>query len=128
MVYGIGTDILEIARIERMYRQYGNALAQRILSRVEQHDFAGCRHQAAFLAKRFAAKEAFAKAVGTGIRGVVSFGNITVGKDKLGKPEYFFEPPLAVWLKEKGVGKVHLSLSDEKEYVLAFAVAESDMV
>ena len=74
--------------------------------------------------KRFAAKEAFAKAVGTGIRGAVSFRNIGVGHDALGKPELFFAPALTKWLEEQGIRSCHLSMSDEEDTVMAFVIAE----
>lgn len=77
-----------------------------------------------YLAKRFAAKEAFAKAVGTGIRGAVSFRNIGIGHDALGKPEFFYGPALSEWLEEQGISRVSLSMADEGDTVLAFAVAE----
>ncbi|ULJ61714.1 holo-ACP synthase [Wielerella bovis] len=124
MIYGIGTDILLIHRIEQMHQKYGDALPRRLLSRVEQHEFSGCHDPVRFLAKRFAAKEAFAKAVGMGIRAPVSFHNISVAHDSLGRPEFMCEPELQQWLIMHNISRVHLSLSDEKTQILAFAIAE----
>lgn len=125
MIYGIGTDILAVARIERLYRQYGDAAARRILSETEQPEFQAAADKARFLAKRFAAKEAFAKAVGTGLRGAVGMRSITVAHDDRGKPLFEYADELDAYLAEAGIGRVHLSLSDEQEYVAAFALAEA---
>ena len=78
------------------------------------------------MAKRFAAKEAFAKAVGTGIREPVSLRFIGVAHDGLGKPVFACAPELAAWLAARGIARVHLSLSDEREQVVAFALAEAE--
>ncbi|QMT32782.1 holo-ACP synthase [Conchiformibius steedae DSM 2580] len=131
MIYGIGTDILAVKRIETLYKKYGEALPRRILSRIEALEFADKfspknRDEAVrFLAKRFAAKEAFAKAVGTGIREPVGFHGISVSHNEAGKPEFVCEEALKQWLVAKNIVKIHLSLSDEARYVSAFAVAET---
>lgn len=125
MIYGIGTDIVALARIEKLHKKYGQAFAQRLLSRIELLEYPQAGSPANFLAKRFAAKEAFAKAVGTGLRSPVSLRNIGVGHDGLGKPEFICEPELQQWLQAKGIRRVHLSMSDEDGRVSAFAVAET---
>lgn len=124
MIYGIGTDIVSLKRIIRLNKKFGLAFAQRILSPEELLEFPQAGKPVNYLAKRFAAKEAFAKAVGTGIRGVVSFRNIGVGHDALGKPELFFAPALSKWLEEHGIRSCHLSMSDEEDTVMAFVIAE----
>ncbi|QEY24165.1 holo-ACP synthase [Neisseria animalis] len=124
MIYGIGTDLLSVGRIARLYRKFGAAFAERILCSEELRELPQAADSDNYLAKRFAAKEAFAKAVGTGIRGAVSFSHIGIGHDKLGKPEFFYTPALSAWLAEQGIARVSLSLSDEDGMVLAFAVAE----
>ncbi|QMT30678.1 holo-ACP synthase [Alysiella filiformis] len=128
MIYGIGNDILSIKRIEELYKKYGEALPRRILSRIEILEFEQFAHQqinaVRFLAKRFAAKEALSKAVGTGFREPVSLHNISIGHNDLGKPEFLFESALQNWLAEHRIGKIHLSLSDEQDYVAAMVVAQ----
>ena len=120
MIYGIGTDILSIKRIEELYKKYGEALPRRVLSRIEELEFTNRFAQqnstdaVRFIAKRFTAKEAFAKAMGTGVRTPV-----------LGKPEFVFEKELQSWLTKQKIVKIHLSLSDEQRYVTAMVVAES---
>lgn len=131
MIYGIGTDILSIKRIEQLYKKYGDALPRRILSRIEELEFTNTFAQqnsadaVRFLAKRFAAKEAFAKAMGTGVRAPVSLHNINIGHSPQGKPEFVCENELKEWLAEQGIVKIHLSLSDEERYVTAMVVAET---
>ncbi|MDO4434302.1 MAG: holo-ACP synthase [Alysiella sp.] len=125
MIYGIGTDILDIKRIAYLYERYGDALPRRILHEDEWVIFSGSQDKIRFLAKRFAAKEAFSKAVGTGIREPVSLRHIAVAHNELGKPEFVCAPELRFFLSECGIHSVHLSLSDEKDCVLAFAIAEA---
>lgn len=131
MIYGIGTDILAIKRIEILYKKYGDALPRRILSRIEELEFQNAFAQpnspdaVRFLAKRFAAKEAFAKAMGTGVSAPVSLHNINITHLPSGKPEFVCENELAAWLAEQKIVKIHLSLSDEKNYVTAMVVAET---
>ena len=125
MIYGIGTDIVTVSRIERLYKKYGITFAERMLSRIELLEFTDASDQVNFLAKRFAAKEAFGKAVGTGLRVPVTLRQIGVGHDAFGKPEFICEPELQQWLNKKRIQQVHLSFSDEKGQVIAFAIAET---
>jgi holo-[acyl-carrier protein] synthase len=124
MIYGIGTDIVAVNRMNDLHSRYGGKLAERILAPEEWGDYAEATNNEHFMAKRFAAKEAFSKAVGTGMRSPVSFTAIIVVHDKQGKPGFIFSPELAAWLKTCGIKATHLSLSDEQEYVVAFVVAE----
>lgn len=124
MILGIGTDIVSVTRIEEALRRHGPAFAERILSTTELAEYATQAHPARFLAKRFAAKEAIAKASGQGLRYPVSLHNITVGHDELGKPAFMFEPELAILLTGMGVKRHHLSLSDEREHAVAFVILE----
>lgn len=125
MIFGIGTDIVEVVRIENTLARFGATFAERILTSHEWQSYAQSASQARFLAKRFAAKEAFAKALGTGIRGPVSFQNIRVEHDALGKPVLRFAPELQQLLDSKNVRRMHLSISDEKALAAAFVVLES---
>ncbi len=123
MIYGTGTDIVAIARMREALARHGERFAQRILAGSEYPEFLAARDPARFLAKRFAAKEAFAKALGTGLRPPATLGAIAVTHDELGKPGYVCAEPLESLLKTRMLS-VHLSISDEKEYVLAFAIME----
>jgi len=124
MIYGIGTDIVEVSRIEESLARFGKNFAMRILNEREMQDFTQSHTQARFLAKRFAAKEAFAKALGTGIRGPATFENIGVAHDDLGKPVLDLAPELQAYLEIKGIRFQHLSISDEKMLAAAFVVLE----
>lgn len=124
MIYGIGTDIVSLKRIIRLNKKFGQAFAGRILTPEELLEFPQAGKPVNYLAKRFAAKEAFAKAVHTGLRSPVTLHHISIAHDKLGRPEFVVEPPLQEWLRQQGIGRVHLSLSDDNGAVVAFAVAE----
>lgn len=124
MIYGIGTDIVEVARLEHSIEQFGDEFASRILAESEMQSYQHTKLKARFLAKRFAAKEAFSKALGTGIRGVVSFQNIAVSHDDLGKPMLVLAQELADLVQEKHITQMHVSISDEKNLAAAFVVLE----
>ena len=125
MIYGIGTDIVEVERIQSSLDQFGELFAKRILAEAEWADDQSSQLKARFLAKRFAAKEAFAKAIGTGIRGEVSFQNITVTHDALGRPLLQLAPTLQAFLKQHHIHQSHISISDEKNLALAYVVLET---
>jgi len=124
MIYGIGTDIVEVSRIEDSLARFGKDFAMRILSEREMQDFLQSNTPARFLAKRFAAKEAFAKALGTGIRSPATFENIGIAHDDLGKPVLDLAPELQLHVDAKGIRFQHLSISDEKMLAAAFVVLE----
>ncbi|MBK6743630.1 MAG: holo-ACP synthase [Hydrogenophilales bacterium] len=126
MIHGIGTDLVAVARIAQLHSRFGERLARRLLAADELTVYADARDPARFLAKRFAAKEALAKALGTGLRAPVSLGNIAVRHDELGRPAFAVTAPLTAWLEERGIVHLHLSLSDEHDHVLAFAIAERE--
>lgn len=125
MIYGIGTDIVEVERIEASLTQFGDAFAKRILADSEWADYESSHIKARFLAKRFAAKEAFAKALGTGIRGEVSFRNIAVTHDALGRPLLQLTENLQAFLNQSHIRASHISISDEKNLAVAFVVLET---
>ncbi|MEW6676718.1 MAG: holo-ACP synthase [Pseudomonadota bacterium] len=124
MIHGIGTDIVSVQRMDELHARYAGRLAQHILAPEELTEFARSAQPQTFLAKRFAAKEAFAKAVGTGMRTPVHFTAIRVVHDALGRPGLAFSDRLADWLREKGLGQAHLSISDEHHYAVAFVILE----
>ncbi|MBZ0105699.1 MAG: holo-ACP synthase [Sulfuricella denitrificans] len=124
MIFGIGTDIVSTSRIAAAWARHGEAFVQRILAPQELNGFAKASQPARFLAKRFAAKEAFAKALGTGIRVPATWHNIRVTHDALGKPMLDFAPELAALLARHAIRSHHLSISDEKELAAAFVILE----
>ena len=126
MIYGIGTDIIEIPRIARSLERFGVRFAQRILCGPELVRFADHKQPVAYLAKRFAAKEAFTKALGTGIHAPANWHGVWVSNLRSGKPVLEFSPALAALMEKRGVKRSHLSLTDEKLLACATVILESD--
>ena len=124
MIFGIGTDIVEYARIETLYARHGARFARRVLSDAELIELARHAQPARFLAKRFAAKEALAKAIGSGLRHPVTMPRITISHDDLGKPVLQFDELLRQYLSLAGGRGHHLSISDERSMMIAFVVLE----
>lgn len=120
MIFGIGTDIVKVSRIADGLSRHGERFAARILSEPEMEEFRRCNRSAAFLAKRFAAKEAAVKALGVGFRDGISMHHICVTHDKLGKPLLHFSGRARELCEQQGVGEAFISLSDEKEMAVAF--------
>jgi len=124
MIFGVGTDIAAVARIGRLYERHGERALEKLLAPAEMADFARTKDPARFLAKRFAAKEAFGKALGIGVATPATLPNIAIVHDTLGKPVFDYALPLADYLAERRL-MAHLSISDEAEYAVAFVVLES---
>ncbi|KAF0102781.1 MAG: holo-acyl-carrier protein synthase [bacterium] len=124
MILGIGTDIVAVERLRAMHANHGERLARRLLAPAEWDDYARVPDKPRLLAKRFAAKEALGKALGTGIRAPLTLTACWVAHDALGRPDFACAPELAGWLRERGAGALHLSLSDEQDTVVAFVVVE----
>ncbi|RUO77370.1 holo-ACP synthase [Idiomarina seosinensis] len=124
-IYGIGTDIVEVARIQASLGR-GQGLAKRILTEQEFEQMQGDPSPDHYLAKRFAAKEACAKAFGLGIAEGLSFQNMEVTHDQWGKPSWQFTGTAAKLLEERAITASHLSISDEKNYAVATVILETD--
>ncbi len=125
MIFGIGHDIVENQRIYELLDKYGENFARRVLTTPELALYHHRSDRVKFIAKRFAAKEAFAKACGTGLREPVLLSAISIVNDELGKPLLVFTSALEIWLKNRGITKWHLSLSDERQLSSAMVVLES---
>lgn len=123
MIYGIGADIVAVKRLQDMWERHGDKALARVLAAQEMPDFAKAVDKGRFLAKRFAAKEAFSKALGTGIRAPAVLSAIAVSHDELGKPILLFCGQLAKLIENQGL-KAHLSLSDEANYAIAYVILE----
>ena len=124
MIFGIGVDLVEVHRIERLLIQYGDRFARRVLTDIEWPGYEKTRNRVYFVANRFAAKEAFSKAMGTGFRYPVTLQNISVVQNKAGKPDYAVSGPLQARMDEHGLRGSYLTISDEKSMVCAVAVLE----
>ena len=125
MIFGIGTDIVQNSRMEENLEKYGERFAKRIQSDDEFSEYGEVVNPAAFLAKRFAAKEAAVKALGTGFRDGISMTHVAVGHDDLGKPILSFSDAAKKIAESKNINSMHLSIADEKEYAVAYVVMES---
>ena len=124
MIYGIGTDLVEPSRIARLLEKYGERFAKRLLTESEWPEYLVSGQPAMFLAKRFAAKEALSKAIGTGLRYPVSLSHISVTHDQRGKPCFEFHPDLSALVRNEGITSHHLSISDELNLACAFVILE----
>lgn len=122
MIKGIGTDLVEIARIEHSLSRWGEKFAERILCADELEEFREARRPGHFLAKRFAVKEAAVKALGTGMRQGVHFRQISVSHCESGAPILVFTGRAREIASLNGVDERHLSISDERDYAMAFVV------
>jgi holo-[acyl-carrier protein] synthase len=125
VIVGIGVDIAETARVEKLSAKYGERFARRILTTDELVEFDRRKHSSSYLATRFAAKEAVAKALGTGIGKQFGFHSIQIDNDDRGKPLLRFMGTAVDLIAGLNINNAMISLSDEKHYVVAMVVLES---
>ena len=124
MILGIGTDVVSIERIAGVLERHGERFLNRVLTPAERARYDRTKDKASHLAKRWAAKEAFSKAIGTGIHPPFHWRAIGVGHDPKGKPLVVPSPEMADHLKTLGVARAHLSLTDDAGVAVAFVVLE----
>lgn len=124
MIYGIGTDIVRVARMQQDLERFGTRFAERILTDNELQEFSISPRPAHFLARRFAAKEAAAKALGTGFSHGLALRHIGVIHDDAGKPLLEFTDAALFFIRERGITTAHISLSDEEDHAVAFVTLE----
>ncbi|MBN7818367.1 holo-ACP synthase [Bowmanella yangjiangensis] len=122
-IVGMGTDIVEIKRIGDALAK-SQRLAERVLTDAELEDYKQHNYPERFLAKRFAAKEAMVKAIGTGIGNGISFRQMEIGHHASGAPFLLLSGNLQVLCDEKGVSATHLSIADEQHYAVATVILE----
>lgn len=128
MIYGIGTDVCDIRRIRETLARRGERFAEKVLGPHELTVFRERRAKVeargvAYLATRFAAKEAFSKAIGLGLRMPMTWRAMEVVKAASGKPEVALHGALATWFAARGL-RAHVTVSDEQDYAVAFVVVE----
>ena len=124
MIYGVGTDVVEIERIEKALERWGERFAVRVLCDPELRRFRHHRQPGAYLAKRFAAKEAFTKALGTGIKAPANWHGVWVANLPSGKPQLEFSAALQRLLSDRGISRAHVTLSDERGVAMATVILE----
>lgn len=122
MIHGLGTDLVQISRIDAIWQQRGRAFAERILMPEELKGFEAAKNPVRFLAMRFAAKEAIVKALGTGFSHGIWVRDVGFISDRRGKPCVVFSARAAAVCRELGAGEAHISLSDEAGLIVAMAV------
>ncbi len=124
MIFGVGTDVVMVSRIAAAWQRFDRRFAERILTPQELALFADARDPVRFLARRFAAKEAMAKALGTGFAHGISPRLLGIVSDAWGKPQVALEPAAVVVAARLGAGDGFVSIADEEAIVTAFAVFE----
>ena len=123
MIFGVGTDIVEIARMQRTYERFGERFVDRLLMPEERAYFDSSKWPVRFLAMRFAGKEATVKAMGTGFGHGVWIRDVGIINNEWGRPLVIFSERGSSVCRELGIGESHVSLTDDAGLVMAFAVA-----
>ncbi len=128
MIYGIGTDIVAVKRIRETYDRLGVRFLERILADAEISEFhaiTSVEIASRFLAKRFAAKEAFAKALGSGIGAVCGWRDVYVTHAPNGRPVLAFSAALQQQMQARNIAYSHISIADETDTAIAYVVLET---
>ena len=122
MIYGIGVDVLEAARISKSLERFGDHFIERLLMPAERAQLVRTKRPERFLAMRFAAKEAIVKAMGTGFAHGVWIRDVGVVQNAWGKPEVVYSERGEIVRRNLGVGEGHVTLTDEAGLIVAVAV------
>lgn len=122
MIFGIGVDVLEAARIGKSIERFGDRFVERLLMPAERAQLARTKRPERFIAMRFAAKEAIVKAMGTGFAHGVWIRDVGVVQNAWGKPEVVYSPRGEIVRRNLGVGEGHVTLTDEAGLIVAVAV------
>ena len=122
MIYGVGTDILELSRVQETYNRFGDHFVNRLLMDEEREQFARVKHPVRFLAMRFAAKEAVVKAMGTGFAHGMWIRDVGMMPNDWGQPQIIFSERGEAMCSKLGIAGGHLSLTDEAGLIVAVAV------
>lgn len=125
MIFGIGVDVLEAARIKKVYDRFGEHFVDRLLLPGERAQLAKTRRTERFLAMRFAAKEAIVKAMGTGFAHGMWIRDVGVVQNAWGRPEVVYSPRGEKLRRKLGIGAGHVTLTDEAGLIVAVAVLET---
>ena len=124
MIFGIGVDVLEAARVKKVYDKYGEHFVDRLLLPGERAQMERTRRKERFLAMRFAAKEAIVKAMGTGFAHGMWIRDVGVVQNQWGKPEVVYSARGEKMRQRLGIGDGHVTLTDEGGLIVAVAVLE----
>ena len=124
MIFGIGTDLVRVVRMQANLDRFGDRFARRILNEEEFKEYQADKRKPYFLAKRFAAKEAAVKAMGTGFSSGIGMQQISVVNNNKVQPRLRFEGNALSFIQAQGVVASHLSISDERAHAIAFVTLE----
>lgn len=122
MIFGIGTDVVQLERVQKVYERHGEHFVERLLLPQEEAAFRKYKRPVRFLAMRFAAKEAIVKAMGTGFAHGIWIRDVGVVQNSWGKPEVVYSPRGEEMRRRLGIGEGHITLTDESGLVVAVAV------
>ncbi|MCU0589619.1 MAG: holo-ACP synthase [Syntrophobacteraceae bacterium] len=125
-IYGVGIDLIRVDRLESSLARWGGRFEKRVFTRAELEACAGRRRRASCLAMRFAAKEAFVKALGTGMRAPVTWCDVEVRSSALGKPFIVLSERAAEYCARLGLHAWHVSLTDDGDYGAAVVMIETN--
>jgi holo-[acyl-carrier protein] synthase len=128
MIHGIGIDLVDIRRMQENVERYGERFAGKILSTSEMREYSKISKPASFLARRFAAKEALAKALGTGFNNGITLKNISIIHGQDGQPAISCAGKILEIMLSRRIGSSHLSITDEKDYACACVILEKSPV
>ncbi|MFZ6799936.1 holo-ACP synthase [Undibacterium sp. Di24W] len=131
MIFGIGTDIVKMSRIQSALESNPQRFPEKILGTEELLAYQERLNQSPrrairFIATRFAAKEAFAKAIGLGVRHPMNWHSLQILSGEFGRPELHWQGELATWMQTRGLS-AHVSLSDEEDFALAYVIVEKSV-
>jgi holo-[acyl-carrier protein] synthase len=124
MIFGIGVDVLDITRIEKLLAKYESRFIDHLLTALEKEQYADTNRGVHYLATRFSGKEAISKALGTGLRKPMTLHAVSILNDLVGKPELVFDKTLDKFLRSREVNRIHISFSHEGSLLTSFAVVE----
>jgi holo-[acyl-carrier protein] synthase len=124
MIYGIGVDVLDITRVEKLLAKYESRFIDHLLTASEKEQYVETNRRHHYLATRFSGKEAISKALGTGLRKPMTLHSVSILNDRVGKPELVFDEALDKFLRSHEVNRIHISFSHEGSLLTSFAVAE----
>lgn len=124
-IYGVGIDLVRTDRLGALVDKWGEKFESRVFTELEREFCSARKNRVACLALRFAAKEAFVKALGLGLRTPVLWHDMEVRRDELGKPLIFLSQRAEEYCREKGITSWHLSLTDDGQYGAAVVVIEA---
>ena len=124
-IYGVGIDLVQVSRLEKLLGRWGERFEIRVFTEFERQFCSARKNRTACLASRFAAKEAFVKALGLGLRKPVLWRDIEVRSNPLGKPQICLTPRALQYCTELGIRSWHLSLTDEGGYAAATVIIET---